>query len=346
MKKLTLFVSILLMLFLVGCSPGVGVFLTNKYPPLGQYDHVEVYTKAILIPPDMEALGTVSVKDSGFSGRCDSTSVIEEVKNKARKVGGNGVFITEHIKPKGGNSCHQMKGTILRISDFTQVVDGDTISPSSHLQYTVDDVNDKNLLPRSKFSVDLGYGWRTGVMITEGLGDLEDHYRSLNSGLSLRVSFNHYFNNNIGFGFSFFNYHAKDDEDGYRANSMIPVTVSSSSNIMYVGPEFLTRYSPDGKFFFNANLGIGYIGYRLKSELSTTYAKATGHAIGFITDLGAEYKFSKEWGIGLNLTSASGTLSEFELDRNGQKGTVKLEDSNREWLGTMNIMLGVRYYIK
>jgi hypothetical protein len=332
MKKLTLvFVPVLCLL--VSCSPKVTSTMTKTYPSLSSDTPVKVFYKEN-IPAGSEEIGQVRISDTGFSTDCDSLTVISRIKHEARKAGGNAVLITEHRKPSiWGSSCHQMTAVVLNVSGF------------SGKSLALDDVKEdaapiliskSKVLPRFNLAINGGYGWRTAKLADNIEGLEKDYIKKLTSGPVWNASANYYFNDNYGVGFAYSAYSASNSLYKLKSNDMIT----------YAGPAFLMRFSQNQKWIFNMSLGLGYIGYSSTHKLNGEQLKLTGATVGFETAIGAEYKFSENWGVGATLSTNSGLLNSMTVNENGYKSTIDLGKDEKEGLGQIRIALGFRYYIK
>ena len=66
-----------------------------------------------------EELGIVKIGSTDFSYNCGWEVVVDIAIIEARKIGGNAIKITEHIKPNiMGNSCHNITAKILKVENF------------------------------------------------------------------------------------------------------------------------------------------------------------------------------------------------------------------------------------
>lgn len=311
--------------------------MTKTYTPLSSDTPIKVFYKED-IPAESKELGQVRISDSGFSTNCDSLAVINLIKNEARKAGGNAVLVTEHRKPSVfGSSCHQMTAIVLDVSNFPV----ETLASDDAKEDVAPIPKSKTrMLPRFNLAINGGYGWRTAKLV-EGLDRLEkDYLKKLMSGPVRNASANYYFNDNYGIGLTYSVYAASNSLGSESSG------IQSNDLITYAGPAFLLRASANQKWIFNASLGIGYIGYSSTHKYSGENTKLTGSTIGFETAVGAEYKFSKNWGIGAIISTNSGILHSMTVNENGKKETVNLGLDERESLEQFRLAVGVRYYIK
>jgi hypothetical protein len=306
--------------------------MAKSYPSLPPDAPVKVFYKED-IPAGSEEIGQVRISDTGFSTNCDSLTVINRIKNEARKAGGNAVLITKHKKPSvWGSSCHQMTATVMNVSDF--------LGKSLALDDVKEDADPvllakSKVLPRFNLAINGGYGWRTAKM-ADGIEELEkDYLKNLMSGFVWNASVNYYFNDNYGLGLSY---------SAYSASTSL-YDLKSNDKITYVGPAFLMRFSQNQKWIFNMSLGMGYMGYSSTHKRDEGQIKLTGGTVGIETAIGAEYKLSQNWGIGATLSTHSGLLNSMTVNQNGRKQTVDLDKNEKEGLGQIRIAVGLRYYI-
>ncbi|GHT19693.1 hypothetical protein AGMMS4957_04530 [Bacteroidia bacterium] len=323
--------------------------ITKTYPVAGANVPITVFMNPALAPTDSESLGVVSITDTGFSTKCDSVTVVELLKEEARKAGGNAVVVTEYIRPSIWRSmCHQMAGTVLRVRDFNsvaQTADGDSVQLMA-----VKVIQPKRKLPEMTLSANIGYGWRTAKLEDDPASTAyaKAYYEELLSGLVTDASFNYYFNDYYGVGLIYSAYSANNSQystdrsgesDYWKTNSVI----------RFIGPTFLMRM-PLGnpKWLLDCNLGIGYLGYSLKETFASQSWKVYGSTVGSYLSLGAEYKVDEHWAIGARLSEVVGVLGTWTEETNGVKEIVTVSKPSEARIGLTHLqpMVGIRYYIK
>ncbi len=121
---------IVLLAFLVSCSPKISTTLMKTYTPLAYNEEVFVLSVLVPAPENAVEIGQFKIGDTGFSTNCDYDTVVEKAKIEARKAGGNVVKITKHQPPNiMGSSCHRIAGIILKVDDVSalQVEEEDEI---------------------------------------------------------------------------------------------------------------------------------------------------------------------------------------------------------------------------
>lgn len=123
MKKIIYLLLIFVTSLVSSCSPKVATIVDKGYSPLANTSKVLVLKETDQMPSNTESLGIVKISDSGMSTKCGYNTVIEKAKEEARKIGGNVIKLTEHLKPSiFGSSCHQITAHILKIDNFNQLV--------------------------------------------------------------------------------------------------------------------------------------------------------------------------------------------------------------------------------
>ena len=342
MKQL-FFGSLLLLLF-TACSPKIGTMVTKTYPPLEADSPVAVYLYQTDIPSGTESLGKVTVSDSGFSTNCDSVTVINLIKDEARKIGGDAVCITDHIRPSfWGSSCHQMAAIVLKMHEFEQQNQMESISIQEFTE--VKNRKMERTLPKFKVGANIGYGWR-GAKLPNDLSAYErSFYKKTMSGIIWDGSFHYYFNDVYGIGLQYSSYYGTNSDYAESNETGETGVLSVKNPITFIGPVFAMRTATnDRKWIFNLNFGLGYLGYNIKETFSNDYYKESGATVGFLSNIGGEYKLNEHWGIGVDLTAISGIVNSVNVNENGNRSTYTLEGKDGVGLGQFRLTTGLRYY--
>ena len=111
------FQFLFLLLILNSCGPSANSALLKNYPTLGFDEEVMVLEIDDPRPKNAEVLGTIKIRDTGFSVKCNYESVVERAKLEARKAGGNIIQLTKHKRPNFWSTCHRIDATILRTTN-------------------------------------------------------------------------------------------------------------------------------------------------------------------------------------------------------------------------------------
>nr|WP_299388355.1 hypothetical protein [Allomuricauda sp.] len=105
-------------LFLMGaCNPKINSAFVKQYDTLEYSEDVVVFELKDKIPENAEILGLVTIRDTGFTVKCNYETVVNEAKLEARKAGGNAIKITMHKKPNFWSTCHRIDASILKIDN-------------------------------------------------------------------------------------------------------------------------------------------------------------------------------------------------------------------------------------
>ena len=338
-----------LFLFLCSCtSMRVNTSIVKQYPALEQNEPVEVYFHNQDIPIDSEALGLVKALDHGLSIKCDSLTVVEHLKTEARKIGGNAVAVTKHIKPSiWGSSCHQMLGTIIRVHDFDSVIPEEALlSGETVEQKTQYIVKPERQLPRFTLAADFGYGWRTAPLSPDLDSFERAYWKGLKSGLAYNASFKYYFNDYYGLGLGYSAYNA--NQNMHTNIGGIAGDLKANDWIYFVGPVFSTRLPLAEKWTLEMALGAGYLAYVSKWDFRGWREQRDGATFGVHFTLGVDYQLEKNWALGFRIASTNGVLTSMNVeDSDGYRGTIKADSPrNGEGLGQLHLLVGLRYYIR
>ncbi len=324
----------------------------KQYPPLSPGENIVVYEQPGQILDASEPLGQVIAADRGSTIHCDSLTMINLVKEEARKVGGNAVLIVEHQRPSfWGSSCHQFVATILRTTPTALLSSSDSSGAANTVPYTYN-TNDtrQRQLPRFSFGTDIGAGWRLNRISSAVSSDARRFYENLRFGLGWGAYGDYFFNDNYGIRLSYqgaYNSYGEkvviiNDDDLYIGAG----TLSLRNTIHYVGPAFVMRTATrNQKWLFNLSSGMGFLHFResiylFEQQVST----AVDPTVGFQIIFGTEYKFAKNWGAGLNLSLLSGIVDTFTVYQDGEQTTITAPPGEGEGVARLDLLFGIRYY--
>ncbi|GGG52331.1 hypothetical protein GCM10011414_22380 [Croceivirga lutea] len=96
------------------CSHKTKATALKTYEPIAYNKEVSVLEINDKKPEQVEVLGTIRIRDTGFSLKCNKEMAIEKAKLKAREMGGNWVHITKHKKPDLWSTCHRLDAIVYR----------------------------------------------------------------------------------------------------------------------------------------------------------------------------------------------------------------------------------------
>lgn len=202
-------------------------------------------------------------------------------------------------------------------------------------------------LPLAALKLDTGYGWRVAATTDQLTADMKEYYEHLKSAFVWNVSFDFFFNDMFGIRMAFYQYRASHSDQAYRIDTGQSGTLATRDRITYIGPAFVFRMSfGHNSWIFDANAGMGYIGYRENVTFADEYFRSNGASLGAQTGAGLEYKITPQWGIGINMLLTSGEITELHYNENGVKTTQTYDINEGEGLGQISLGIGIRYYIK
>jgi len=72
------------------------------------------------MPISPQVIGDIKIGDAGLTINCTYKTVLQIAVNEAKKIGANGLKITEHKLPNTlGSGCHRIKGLAFRVDDIS-----------------------------------------------------------------------------------------------------------------------------------------------------------------------------------------------------------------------------------
>lgn len=310
MKNTNLF-AIASLFLLTACSPKVVTNLVKVYPDVFPADSVYVIEVGNTVPNTAETIGSIAVVDNGTSTKCRYDQVLYMAKEATGKNGGNGLAITEHMKPSfWGSSCHQISGLMLRLSDTK--VDTLKANPIQDVieinQAAVRKRKEMQKVPSNAFEASIGYGW-----ITSKLYDMNGNSAGSKGGLEWKLGYQHLWSSGWGIGLIYSG--SKLSFDG------------GDLSLSYIAPECAWGIK-SGKWIFKGGIGVGLFLY------NEPYYKTTG--MGVHVTLGLEYMLSEHWGLGFSINTVNGSLPKqdnYELKKDEHSGITRF-----------NMLGGLRYY--
>jgi len=310
---------------------------------------IEVYYYSYDVPSDSEALGLVKAADSGTTAtsKCDSLTAVEHLKEEARKIGGNAVYVSNYTKPRG-STCHQMEGTILRVYDFESLPEEDVVFNNEDYYQENVVLRKKQTLPRMVLGINAGYGWRTAKADTNNSIE-KDYWNKLNKGAAFDGSFTYYFNDFSGISATY-SALTGSSGNGFVANmdDGSQYKMSGNSLLNYAGLDYAMRMASGEKWVWDMRIGLGYADYKVKQKMSNGYYfNEWGSTVGLRYVVGVNYRLTEQLAVALDLSTNSGLVGTVHFDDNGYKSKLNIDDAdNKIGLGRIQVLVGVRYYIK
>ena len=108
----------LIFLTILGCSPRVLVNEEKSASYVRDYDPDEPF--GFVFEEDLSVdtsnyLGKIEVLDGGLTLNCDLPTIQSIAKEKAQELGGNLIYVYEHMTPDLKSTCHRIRGHIFRV---------------------------------------------------------------------------------------------------------------------------------------------------------------------------------------------------------------------------------------
>ena len=311
MKK-TKLLAVTAILLLTSCSPKVVTHIVRTYPNPVPADSVYVIEPGDTVPNTAETLGSVSVVDRGTSRNCRYDQVLRLAQEATGKNGGNGLAITEHVKPSfWGSSCHQINALMLHLTDTkVNATEGNPVQDMIDLgRVAVREEKEKRRAPANTFEASFGYGWVTSKMY-----DINGATLDSKGGIDWKLAYEYTWSNGMGIGLQY---------SGFRKS----FSDGGDMTFSYIAPEWVGRSKFD-RWILKSGLGMGVFLYH-----DPLYS-ATG--FGFHATVGVEYMLSANWGLGLTLNGISGSLP--------KQDWMLLKEDERCGITRFNLLGGLRYY--
>lgn len=343
-KLLRLLAFSVLLVSLFSCAPKVVTSVLKSYPPLPEDEEVAIYERENddPVPANAETVGNIAVVDNGFSTGGSYEKVLDMASNETRKNGGNGLLITDHLKPSfWGSSIHQIAGVMLKVDK------NDTLLVSSQEAYvSVREENERKRInvPEHTLMFDTGYGNIAGS--TKGIsGEAQRAEDRLHQGITLDARY-YYHHKGLPYGFGLMAsqfYSSPFQEVVYN-------NVSNNVRLDYAGISLSLRKAFSPKWFWALYFGAGYLGIMQKMSQAnnpSNYGTMTGSTVGSHFGIGIEHQLSKRIGIGADISSISGYVTSVKYNNLTPDPSVpQISSENRLNVSRFNATVGLRYYLK
>lgn len=152
MRKLIFLLA--LTIAFASCSPIVHKSISKPMTPQESTVEVAVFEINEIVPNNAEVIGELSIRDAGFTFKCDWETILEKAKTEVRAAGGNGLEILRHTYPNPwGSHCHQIIAHILNISDDIKPMELSKAAQQSFHDFVIlneDDTTRCNIIDETK----------------------------------------------------------------------------------------------------------------------------------------------------------------------------------------------------
>jgi len=187
--------------------------------------------------------------------------------------------------------------------------------------------------PHWRLAVSGGWSWRTNPLDKSLTPQEREYAKKLMQGLNFSFDASYFFNEMFGIGFKY---------DLFNASTSL-YSLTETISINFAGPSFTMRFLNDTKTnYWFINYCFGYMGYTDKAKTPGQSAMIKGSTVGLLLDIGYDFAISKNWSVGIQLSSLMGTLTEYDFTENGYTQRKKLEKGEYEGLNRLNISFGFR----
>ena len=342
----------------VSCSPRVTSHLNTTYEPLPETESVAVLPVGSAVPEAAELLGDVAVNDSGFTSSKNGTydAVIDLATQEARRAGGNVLLLTEHRKPDYVSSIHRIKADVYHANaaDSLHLAMTSPVEAAAPADSVAVAENESAETVRTKpksFMLGIwgGGAFRTNRLDPQLSGAERDYMSAMRWGLDYGADAIYYMGGwGLGLRYNSFRAHHCDNAsfttaDGVRRSGML----DSTSDIWFLGPvlAFRDTYGEKGNSV-NFLYGIGYLGDKEKEEVPSYYpVTARGGTVGFLMELGADFRMTERAYFSVALSYYRGTLNRYRVRTNGTERTVDLDVDEGEGLDHLALNFGLHWYL-
>ena len=99
----------------VGCGPSVKTEIDGPTGnPKGVIAPIDIHEDERSIPKGTTVVGTIRIGDTGISTDCGLRTAIAAMKEEARRIGADGVYLTRVQEPDFWSTCYRITGRLLR----------------------------------------------------------------------------------------------------------------------------------------------------------------------------------------------------------------------------------------
>lgn len=340
------FIIVVCILFggLYSCAPKVVTHVIKNYPALPENEEVVVYEreKNDSVPAGAETLGRIAVVDKGFTVKGSFDRVVELAAAETRGNGGNGLLITDHLKPSfWGSTIHQIAGVMLKVDkEQTEFVS----SREAYVSIQEENERKRVSIPEHTLMINTGYSLLEGS--TDHLSGEEKRMTDkLHRGITWDAQY-YYHHKGLpyGFGLMFSQFYSSPFQD------LVYDNIKNNVRLDYAGLSLSLRNAFSPKWIASLCFGVGYLGIMQKFSNPGNlydYGTLTGSTLGFHFGLGIEYQFSKRIGMGAGLSEISGYLTSVQYHNlTVDPSTPQISSENRLNVSRFNATVGLRYYLK
>lgn len=212
-------------------------------------------------------------------------------------------------------------------------------------------------IPKFRFSVSGGLGYLTAI----GKGEADniinkEKIRQHDNNLRLLTNLNgdahYYFKSGFGFGTKYIFHRTSATTEGviynpYDGVHYVVTDIKERDYLNYVGlsGSKIFAFGNTNTIFLTTSVSTGYMWWRSEYSMNYQNILATSGNIAMSADVGLDYMFHRNLGVGVNLGSFLSFL--YNIKETNGMITQEQELESDSWINVsnINISIGLRYYI-
>lgn len=197
--------------------------------------------------------------------------------------------------------------------------------------------------------VSAGYSHLSAKTLGNGNADIDKQIKALKSGYHYSIGGYYYGKKNLGIGLRYLGFKSSNKQENIAFtdtnNTIIYGELSDKISTNFYAISF------GGKApFFNEKmdlllgLSVGYLQYK-NNSVYLNPMEITGNTIGYLYEIGFDYKFNEHFAAGIEFNVFQATMKEYTYDTGVSTFTKKLEEKDYENIARIEVSAGFRYYI-
>jgi hypothetical protein len=289
-------------------------------------------------------VGSIRLKDSGYSINCNEEDAVNILKKEACRLNADLVNIFRDKNPGFLYYCYDCHADFFRFknkaSDSVRFanVKGDSV------RYKVP----KEIYhPVTRFSFGGGPSYWFTTPDKSLPSFLQKYNNELNYGSNLDADVSYYFNHRFGIGLNYNSFNTSNVLENINRtlpNGTIEYgRLVDNISIQYFGPSFNQRViSLNKKHVIITRLSIGYLLSNNNAIAFTPYTIKSS-TLGVMESVGYDYAILPNMAIGVQINFILGNSSSYDLTEFGQTRSLVLENTRRISFTHLDLSVGLRY---
>ncbi len=278
----------------VSCSTmKVSTNVLKQYPVSVGPQDVKVYENGDPVPVEAEVLGELTVYDDGFAKREPYDTTLFRAKRAVSEVGGNGLYIMEHIQPSAMTGTnHQLYGKMLFSPEGAVAVADNPLNDAFNSYAAQRQAVDDMIVKGHNIYATAGYGHLISEYDT---GDVAITGGDISNGLEAEIGYEYVLKGGLGVGVlgSMFASSAQ-----VRPEPMYPGTLSLGIKSLLATISFVES---SDKLIFAGYFGFGYMiaTNRLHYNTADISMSYDDKGPGLALALDLSYRFTNKTSLGV-----------------------------------------------